>query len=155
MNIRKSSQVSFLEDSRLIFLSALSIFWAFQLLMSAIAVLDFFPISFSLEFKNNLLPEYWGQLRPERDLFLYRLFVISAIIIQVSMIKAGSRIPKTYFLKNLKIFIWIELGCCLVLLGAWLIKIFTGQSILFYLSLGSIILGKAAFLQKENLERIQ
>ena len=71
-------------NRNLIFLTLLSLLWAWQILLASSFILNHFPASSSLS--AQVLPEWRYLLKPEWKPFIYHLVLIAAIVIQGALL---------------------------------------------------------------------
>ena len=86
---RVSDEQSFLADS-------LVMVESIQLLIAIIYLNTFFPPSSA--FQGQILPEWVSDLKPEREMFFYRIFILTAIVFEAAsgvsvQVEAGRCLP--------------------------------------------------------------
>ena len=89
------------------FLTSLVLLESIQLLLVVIRIGDFFPVANPL--KPVVFFEWQWLLKPEREMFFFRFFVFSAILLQILAFKIfAKKVKNTAWLNELKIFFWVE-----------------------------------------------
>lgn len=91
--------------------------WAFlealQLLFLLCLAFSFIPVHYR-SFAREMFPVYWSDIRPEREMFFYRAFVVCAIVLQAAFVWQGRRLQAPLARRHLQQYlavagIWIFL----------------------------------------------
>ena len=134
-----------IEFKNLFLLSLVSLLEGLQVLIVTVFIFSFIPLTSDL--KSVLLPEMVSQLRPERDIFFYRIFVIATMCIQAgSLLIFRKQLNKEEFCRDLGRFAVAEMILlCVIFFALFKITVYGSCALtknLFYFALS------AAFLQK-------
>jgi hypothetical protein len=139
--------------------SAFNIWWlaltavleGLQIMVIVIAAARFFPIP-TPAFVNDLFPVNLNDVRPEREIFFYQIFVASSLLIALSMVFIWrGRLQEARLGERLRTFsLWIGAGLALELFAAF--KWITSPALawpqfLFYAALAAALLGQIFYVE--------